>query len=398
MPRPGQKRNRTLAALAVQEAPQQGYYQREAEMEVDIEVDLDDEDEDEDEDEDVEGTVPGKKTGQALPVAVLPDDFEGEAEDGATYLALANRANESLPFYKRVDVPEHLRAPTPPPAPPIPTTGRHPALPQQSWEVLFGAHFTAYRAHLAGSWPETLSYPADYPPLPSAGDMVGWLGFINGAGVEMDEEEALNADPVLTPREPRVSVLQCLDSNTVVRVLKHLNRATKTALQQLEEDGAGSEDDPFPPAHARWVFALLTMLDRQLGGDETAVLRDLARTLASVAAWRWGEAARRGQLESVPVRVGFYGQGGEEGAPVLGELNGPGRVGYAVGARWKAVRDARARSEATPRPESTEAGHEDGLDECLSRCWMCAHAVVSGWAQWDLLDDFADAFRGVPRE
>ncbi|BEI80224.1 hypothetical protein CcaverHIS002_0107530 [Cutaneotrichosporon cavernicola] len=390
MPRPGQKRNRTLAALAVQDATNQGVPQDEAGMEVDIEVDLDDED------DDADAIKPGTKTGQALPVAVIPDDFAGEPEDGATYLALVNRANNSLPFYKRVDVPEHLRPTTPAPAPPISTTGRHPALPRQSWQVLFGTHLAAYRDHLAASWPETLPYPADYPPLPSAGDMVGWLGYINGAGVEMDEEEAMNAEPVLTPREPRISVLQRLDSNTVVRVLKHLNRATKTALQQLEEDG--TEGDPFPPAHARWAFALLAILDRQLGGDDTAVLRDFARTLASVAAWRWGEAAKRGELEPVPVKVGFYGQGGEEGAPVLGELNGPGRVGYAVGARWKAVRDARARSEATPRPETTEAGHMDGLDECLARCWMCAHAVAAGWAQWDLLDDFEDAFRGVPRE
>jgi hypothetical protein len=266
--------------------------------------------------------------------------------------------------------------------------------------VLFAEHFKSYRAHLEASWPdEKLPYPADYPPLPS-NDLVAWLEFINGAGgndMAVDEEEAMNETPtVLTPREPRVSILQRLDTTAAVRVLKHINRATKTALQRLEEDGG--EGDPFPPVHARWAFALLAQLDLHLPGDDTAVLRDFARTLASAAAWRWGEAAKRGLLTPVPVKVGLYGQGGEEGAPVLGEVNGPGRVGYAVGARWKAVRDARARSEPTPRPETKEAGYEDGLDECLARCWMCAHAIVAGWAQWDLLDDFAGAFRNVPRE
>ncbi|CAK9786078.1 hypothetical protein CC85DRAFT_283812 [Cutaneotrichosporon oleaginosum] len=401
MARPGQKRNRTMAALAQEAAGQQEEEAFNASV-TGIQVDLGDEEEEDEGDEADDGMVQGKKSGQALPIAVLPDDFDGEPEDGATYLALANRANESLPFYKRVDVPDHLRPAVGPVAPPSPPTGRHPALPRESWEVLFAVHFAGYRAHLEASWPEeTLPYPSEYPPLPSAGEMIPWLEFINGVGGEddmvLDEEEAINeAPPAPVPREPRISVLQRLNSTTSVRVLKHLNRATKTALQRLEEEDL--DDDPFPPAHARWAFALLAKLDRHLPGDDTAVLRDFARTLAAAAAWRWGAAVKRGQLTAVPVKVGFYGQGGEEGAPVLGEMNGPGRVGYAVGARWKVVRDGRARSEATPRPETKEAGHEDGLDECLARCWMCAHAIVAGWAQWDLVDDFADAFRGVPRE
>lgn len=208
-------------------------------------------------------------------------------------------------------------------------------------------------------------------------------------------------------------------------MLKHLTRFTRTALERLEDDPALASDgaeDPFPPAHARWAFALLTVLDRHLSGDETAVLRELARVAAQAAAWRWSAAVARGELVAVPVKLGFYGQGGNdhlggtdgpgkeggegkakvegEGVAMLGEVGGPelAPTGYSVGARWKLVRDARARSDATPRPETAEAGHEGaGLDECLARCWMCAHAVVAGWAQWDLVDDFAQVFRGVPR-
>lgn len=195
----------------------------------------------------------------------------------------------------------------------------------------------------------------------------------------------------------------------LVRVLKHLNRFTLTALERLEEDPSlvTEEDDPFPPTHARWAFALLSVLDRHLSGDETAVLREFARTVASAAAWRWGTAVARKELRTVPVQLGFYGQGGDGGEAkeakeaMLGEVGGPEApvTGYNLGARWKAVRDARARSEATPRPESAEAGHEDaGLDECLARCWMCAHAVVAGWAQWDLVEDFAAMFANLPQE
>lgn len=131
--------------------------------------------------------------------------------------------------------------------------------------MLFAAHFAAYRTHLAGKWPgDILPYPADYPPLPSAGDAPRWLAFINGvpmgrskaaeeedmeedmelddeaeaeaealgmAGEEaldeeaamndiLDEEAAMNDAPppapepleVLTPREPLVSILQRLST------------------------------------------------------------------------------------------------------------------------------------------------------------------------------------------
>lgn len=83
MPRPGQKRNRTLAALAAQEGASQD--SASGSTEIDMELDLGDEDDDQADD----GMVPGKKAGQALPVAVIPDDFDGDPEDGATYLALA---------------------------------------------------------------------------------------------------------------------------------------------------------------------------------------------------------------------------------------------------------------------------------------------------------------------
>lgn len=141
-----------------------------------------------------------------------------------------SRANDSLPFYKRVDVPAHLR-PAPPTAPSLPVSGRHPALPRESWEVLFAAHFASYRADLASRWPgDPQPYPSEYPPLPSAGDAPRWLAFINGVpmrskgeedmelddGEAVDEEEAMNSapparpEPVLVAREPLVGVLQKL--------------------------------------------------------------------------------------------------------------------------------------------------------------------------------------------
>lgn len=60
--------------------------------------------------------------------------------------------------------------------------GRHPALPRESWEVTFAAHFTAYRTSLQSRWPPSpkLPYPSSYPPIPKAAEVTEWLGYING--------------------------------------------------------------------------------------------------------------------------------------------------------------------------------------------------------------------------
>lgn len=82
MPRPGQQayrrkkqqdRDRESAADAVDSAPAL------------LRPGNDDDEDEADDDEQQPKTV----AGQALPVAVLPEDFDGDASDGATYLALA---------------------------------------------------------------------------------------------------------------------------------------------------------------------------------------------------------------------------------------------------------------------------------------------------------------------
>lgn len=87
MPRPGQKRTRTLAAL--NSVPHSASMDHDAADKVSVAVSIgaDDEGEMDVREDDEDG--PRTKAGQALPVAILDDDFDGEPEDGATYLALA---------------------------------------------------------------------------------------------------------------------------------------------------------------------------------------------------------------------------------------------------------------------------------------------------------------------
>lgn len=85
MPRPGQKRKRAQAASTPARASTSS-------VPVTPVVEINGaggEDQEEVDENDEEDAGPSTKSGQVLPVAILPDDFDGEPEDGATYLALA---------------------------------------------------------------------------------------------------------------------------------------------------------------------------------------------------------------------------------------------------------------------------------------------------------------------
>ncbi|KAK1920907.1 hypothetical protein DB88DRAFT_501463 [Papiliotrema laurentii] len=210
MPRKGQKqsRKRKASALAGPAEPAASVtlptpisamtddtgYDHEPEDPVDgHDGDVDDDDE-EAYDQDASDQPPSKSRGKAkgegyqvLPVAELDDDWEGEAEDGATYLALALRENAKLPTSTRVADPYRVASP-----PPIaqrlngdqPEAGpsRHPALPRESWVVSFSAHFQNYRKSIAARWPPSPRppYPADQPPFPTFEHRHEWIYYISG--------------------------------------------------------------------------------------------------------------------------------------------------------------------------------------------------------------------------
>lgn len=159
-------------------------------------------------------------------------------------------------------------------------------------------------------------------------------------------------------------------------IIRHLTFYTTATLENMDKE----HFDPLPACHARWAFALLALVDEQLTSDDISVLRDFARAAASAAAWRWSSAVTNNQVKPTPITEGFYG----DGSPVTTDK-------WALGAKWKQVRDTQPRSEPSARPTTT------GLDEDLAQAWMCAHAVVSGWSQWDLMEDFERTFSKLPK-
>lgn len=138
------------------------------------------------------------------------------------------------------------------------------------------------------------------------------------------------------------------------------------------------------------------MLDSRLDSGQQSQLRDLVRTLASVIMVRWEQALGADELQPVAFKEGFYGvqtvastgPGGKEGA----EEKGDGTPQWALGARWKNVRDAEPRSESPKRPPD-----DDSVDAVLARTWILISAVVSGWGQWDLVDEVNAQIAALPR-
>ncbi|EIW69121.1 hypothetical protein TREMEDRAFT_62847 [Tremella mesenterica DSM 1558] len=160
--------------------------------------------------------------GQVLPIAEIAEDWVGVPEDGATYLALAGRANAGLSFFSRAPLPReidvnveteiHIEASH------VGTSKktRHPALPKESWLVTFAEHFKKYRQNLTSRWPPpSMTQPPHYPPFPDIrlrssfdfylhgpsrakrkGSRARKRAAVRAAAISLEEEESMMNDGV----------------------------------------------------------------------------------------------------------------------------------------------------------------------------------------------------------
>lgn len=180
-------------------------------------------------------------------------------------------------------------------------------------------------------------------------------------------------------------------------------------LSLLGHFNAWLADAPLSPLWARWIFALLCVLDSRLDADQQSQLRDLVRTLTSCILVRWEQALGTAELEPVVWKEGFYGVQTVAPPPPVpegatsasgGEPNGTGSGGnaqletpaWALGARWKNARDASPKSDEPKRPPD-----DDSVDGVLARAWILIFAVVSGWSQWDLIEEVNAQVSALPR-
>ncbi|KAJ7240342.1 hypothetical protein B0H12DRAFT_1135033 [Mycena haematopus] len=261
---------------------------------------------------------------QILPVANLPQDFEGVAEDGMQYLFLVRRDARHLPHVTRVPNPYELPERLPPPPSDI-LPAAHPALPSPEWRTLFETRYRNFRKNLAQPTIQVSQLVRDDSRklLPDWKDRDCWWAFLSGrpaeewdppkkpknsqnkfhrgmrafaeedsmmegpsAGssrnAEAPETRSMNDDtdaqptntraatPIYTPREPTPSLLRLIDQRMALRLLMYFTYWTNLHLQPEKRFRVTQ-------THARWIFVLLSRVDDYISADEMHLLRNLAR-------------------------------------------------------------------------------------------------------------------------
>lgn len=126
------------------------------------------------EDSDLEEPAPGR---QILPVANLPDDFDGDPTDGMQYLFLVRRDARRLPHIKRAHNPyeESVR----PHDPPVSAIARG-VLPCEKWQDTFQSHFCNLRKNLTQPTIHVRRSSLMQQSIPEKKDREAWWNFLAG--------------------------------------------------------------------------------------------------------------------------------------------------------------------------------------------------------------------------
>lgn len=166
-----------------------------------------------------------------------------------------------------------------------------------------------------------------------------------------------------------------------------------------QANGHAAPNLPLNERYSRWIFALLLILDEPLSAQHTSTLRELARVVMRVGAWRWVKAVMAGEV-GLPVSHDPLAAADDLAMSGTSSIDQP--APWVFGARWKYHRDivppqerkieaALPGREQVP-PRGRESFEEANVDETLARCWMLVYAIAAGWAQWDLVADLENMF------
>ncbi|KAK4684827.1 gem associated protein 2, partial [Tremellales sp. Uapishka_1] len=370
---------------------------------------------------------------QALPVATLPEDFDGEPEDGAQYLALANRSNKTLPFFTRVANP--YREPSPPLLTSLASSTRHPGLPRDSWQILQALHFDGYRNLIQESFPPSLAlaYPTDYPPLPEASQRQEWFYFINGYPrrrikrkavlvvvdmAEEDEEAMMNGAPgpsvpIQSPPKVEDEAFETQDGHG-----DEDDDDDESNAEENDEEEVADDDDfelENETGRHRPREPLVSVLQNLNSNQSVKILSHFSYWLRAAVSSMTPSNFLPTQPQHAFLRADSPTQhtepfpthyarwifallctlspqltGGQ--TSVLREL---ARSAMQV-VRWRLSREHNHfEREWWTRTKGAAGADEGGVEETIARCSLVVYTIASGWCQKDLLMDFEDVFRMI---
>ncbi|KAG6336542.1 hypothetical protein ID866_2564 [Astraeus odoratus] len=293
--------------------------------------------------------TPGR---QILPVANLPEDFDGVPMDGMQYLFLVRRDARRLPHITRVRNP--YEGPAVPIAQDTPRQSSSDVLPSEKWQTAFQLHFRNLRKNLAQPTVRiSVERPSLAQPLiPEKKDREAWWNFLAGhpesawspaARAVSRKTSKLsqrvqvhlqNTTHVMHGNDPSGSdvhqvtgvsgdILQsALDAQSAVQIIQTSSSGAATILREVTPNRLREIDpgtaihllmyfthwinihlqnrcDPSTTinnTHARWMFSLLTKVEEMVSADEMSLLRNLARACLEIVKTR-----RRADMKWVEV-------------------------------------------------------------------------------------------------
>ncbi|KAJ4001837.1 hypothetical protein F5050DRAFT_1796386 [Lentinula boryana] len=251
---------------------------------------------------------------QILPVANLPDTFDGIPSDGMEYLFTVRRDARLLPHVARVPNPYQAKNPIIPPRS-LETT--HPSLPSPEWRSLFEIRFRNLRKNIAQPTDSTAS--SSKLRIPDLKNRSAWWDFLAGKPESVwnppkkpkalkqkkfgrgmrafnDDDVGLNynvasiheGDIVSQPAEGFLPVSPEQQGDKTISESSPLLCKPRMALHLLmyftywiDQHLTKDRQPPFPRltrAHFQWVFTLLTRVDDYISADDMNLLRNLTRT------------------------------------------------------------------------------------------------------------------------
>ncbi|KAJ4478329.1 hypothetical protein J3R30DRAFT_3480519 [Lentinula aciculospora] len=343
---------------------------------------------------------------QILPVANLPDTFDGIPSDGMEYLFTVRRDARLLPHVVRVPNPYQAENRILPPPRSLEAT--HPSLPSNEWRSLFEIRFRNLRMNIMQST-DTIASSSKIR-MPELKDRSAWWDFLAGkpesvwnppkkpkafkqkkigrgmraliddvtaldynvvpthefevvyqssgdvpsvSPEQHDDETRPELPPPYQPVIPTPLLLGQIDDRMALHLLMY---STYWMNQHLTED----RQPPFPrptQTHLQWVFALLTRVGEYISADDMNLLRNLTRACIVL-------------LKVIICERTFID-------------SDPGLADKGVAMEEKAVERKDEEEKDKVKTDSQTA------------CWMIITAVIGIWAQRDLWVDAEDMLKSI---